>query len=88
MPYIKEEMRVRLDSKIDALGEALKAEDYDVGAINYSFSKILWAQFKLRPKYITVVFILGTLFAVALEFYRRWAGPYEDSKMKDNGDVR
>lgn len=32
--------------------------------------------------------VLGTLRAVELEFYRRYVGPYEDLKIKENGDLK
>jgi hypothetical protein len=31
--------------------------------------------------------IMGVLSCVAQEFYRRWAVPYEDQKIRENGDV-
>lgn len=38
-------------------------------------------------KYKHINDVLGVLGAVTAEFYRRVAAPYEDLKIRDNGDV-
>jgi len=39
------------------------------------------------PSYQTINDIIGALEGAKMEFYRRVVVPYEDKKIKDNGDV-
>lgn len=88
MPYIKEEYRIQFDVPIIRLQQAMYdiADEDEVfgGIMNYVITKLL------RPSelsYNRIMVVLGTLEAVKLEFYRRAAAPYEDTKRKENGDV-
>lgn len=40
-----------------------------------------------KVKYAHVNDVIGALEACKLEFYRRYAAPYEDTKILENGDV-
>jgi len=42
---------------------------------------------KTKGRYDDYNTIIGALEAAKLEFYRRAAAPYEDKKIKENGDV-
>lgn len=87
MPYIKKENRPNIDIRVDPLVEHLKSlpvEEQD-GALNYAITRILKSVYPMR--YFHLNRALGVLNAVTLEFYRRVAGPYEDTKIKENGDV-
>lgn len=91
MPYIPKGRRALLDRPIIRLQQAIddviadnEADDVANGVMNYVITKLL------RPSelsYNRIVAVLGTLEAVKLEFYRRLAAPYEDHKIKKNGDV-
>jgi len=87
MPYIKQNQRPNIDQLIDPLIEHLKSlplEDQD-GSLNYAITKILK---RLYPqKYFHYNRALGVLSAVREEFYRVVVGPYEDVKIKENGQV-
>lgn len=94
MPYIEQQQRKDLDPIIDDLARALmptKAEnDKDFvevgGKLNYSVSR-LCAQLVDKPSYAKIALITGVLENIKQEFYRRLAAPYEDYKIKVNGDV-
>jgi hypothetical protein len=40
-----------------------------------------------HKKYWVMAIVCGVLINVLLEYYRRWAAPYEDDKIAENGDV-
>lgn len=59
-------------------------EDQD-GSINYLVTKIIKQVYP--QKYFHMNRALGVLSAVSLELYRKVIGPYEDTKIEENGDV-
>jgi hypothetical protein len=78
MPYIKQQDR-----------ETLLYRDPDTpGELNYMISCL--AEYYCRVKgdsYQTFNDILGAFDGASREFYRRVVAPYEDKKIKENGDV-
>ena len=88
MPYIKREQRFGLDDKVDSLASHISSfsvEEQD-GMINYTITKLLK---KIYPrKYFHYNRAIGVLECVQQEFYRRQVSPYEDEKIKENGDVQ
>jgi hypothetical protein len=79
MPYITAEQRQKLDEG------ALPA---DAGELNYTLTKLIHRYLDAKgQRYATYNEIMGVLSCVAQEFYRRWATPYEDQKIRENGDV-
>nr|BAL53396.1 hypothetical conserved protein [uncultured crenarchaeote] len=87
MPYISREERKELDAEIDALLGKLRrapAERVD-GRLNYVISRLLNGVY--GPSYFNYNRALGVLSAVSHEFYRRKVAPYEDTKIKENGDI-
>ena len=59
-----------------------------VGELNYGITLLCINYLeKNGKKYATMNDILGALEGAKLEFYRRVASPYEDIKIKENGDV-
>ncbi|MCS7095923.1 MAG: hypothetical protein N3F10_02480 [Candidatus Bathyarchaeota archaeon] len=87
MPYIKKDERAELDKiadQISALMEKLPDKDRD-GCLNYLFTKTLKAIY--RPSYLNYERVMGLLECIQHEFYRRWIAPYEESKMREHGDV-
>ena len=87
MPYISQEDRKTYDEKLDALCEALEEEGYDEGHVTYMLYMIVARWFKHIPKYKSIARIRGVLLGTISEFDRRIAAPYEDEKIKENGDV-
>ena len=87
MPYIKKDQRPELDEILKPLIDKLKEiplEQQD-GSLNYSITRILK---KVYPvKYFHLNRALGVLTAVREEYYRVVIAPYEDVKIKENGEV-
>lgn len=80
MPYIKQELRDEIDTN--------QFVPNNGGELNYIFSKIAWEYFiEHGGSYTSINDVLGALEGAKLEFYRRVAVPYEDKKIKENGDV-
>lgn len=76
MPYIEKEKRE----------EAFKAEN--AGELNYLVTLLCKDYLKRKgQRYSILNEIVGVLECAKLEFYRRAAVPYEDSKIEENGDV-
>lgn len=89
MPYIDQSARTSLHNveNLDILvNELLKTENYE-GSLNYVISKILSGIVQKNCNYATINKLIGVLECAKLELYRRIAAPYEDSKIKTNGDV-
>lgn len=79
MPYVEQERR-----------RFKYAEQVGVtpGDLNYMFTKLITEYMSSRNlSYQVINDILGALEGAKLEFYRRVAVPYEQTKMEANGDV-
>lgn len=58
------------------------------GELNYELTSIINGYLLQHGmKYQTINDIIGALEGCKLEFYRRIAAPYEDTKITENGDV-
>ena len=87
MPYITQEERPQYDKVLKELTKLLKEkppESVD-GHLNYVVTKIIKEVYPLRYYHINKA--MGVLECIQHEFYRRVAAPYEDIKIKENGDV-
>lgn len=88
MPYIKKEKRPEIDRLVNPLIDhlsSLPVEEQD-GTLNYVITKIIK---NIYPqKYFHLNRALGVLSAITHEFYRRVIVPYEDTKIKESGDVK
>jgi len=61
---------------------------YNAGELNYLITQLCVQYMKSRGrKYAHINDVIGALEGAKLEFYRRYAAPYEDLKIKENGDV-
>lgn len=81
MPYIKPDRR----AVVDTLGDAQTP-----GELNYLLTQAAIDYFLSRPAgsgYQAINDVIGAFEGAKLEFYRRVAVPYEDAKIKENGDV-
>jgi hypothetical protein len=87
MPYIDRIGRSFWDPKLKELETYITDTDPDVGAMNYMITKMLLAWVKNKLRYVRICMVMGTLICVMFEFYRRIAAPYEETKIKENGDV-
>ncbi|MGH7911871.1 MAG: DUF6899 family protein [Candidatus Dormibacteraceae bacterium] len=87
MPYIKDELRPPLDERIEGLVAAIEAlpSDQRDGAFNYATTRALRRLYPLS--YYNLNRAMGVLSCIQSELYRRVVGPYEDTKIRENGDV-
>lgn len=84
MPYIKQEDRAGFDSVLQHLQVPKTA-----GELNYVFTWILIQYLRTNGKnYQHINDVIGALEGAKMEAYRRLAGPYEDQKIAENGDVQ
>lgn len=84
MPYIDKELRDPIDDHVE---EAIMNIETD-GDMNYAITKLLMLYADKRGfNYETVNRIMGILNCVQHEYYRRFASPYEDTKIRENGDI-
>ena len=93
MPYIKQEDRIQYDDFIDDLAIALETKNNDIlsGHLNYVLFRLagLLAQgTSSNPgNYARLAVVRSALNEARDEFHRRIMIPYEDKKIKENGDV-
>ena len=79
MPYITREQRENIKEN--------NTPPENAGELNYVITLLIRNYFYKKPSYQSVNDIVGALEGAKLEFYRRVAAPYEDNKIKLNGDV-
>jgi Zn-dependent M28 family amino/carboxypeptidase len=83
MPYIKQEDRSKFEILI---ADAQMIEN--CGELNYVISKICLQYLKTKGmKYQNINDIMGALYGVQHELYRRVYANYEDQKVIENGDI-
>lgn len=77
MPYLKWEDRLDYDEYPETPGQ-----------LNYAIHGEITEYLRVAGiNYETLNTVLGVLEAVKQEFYRRKVTPYEDNKIKENGDI-
>lgn len=80
MPYVTEHTRTNLQ-----LGFV---HPHTAGELNYKLTLQLLNYIEYNNlSYQTINDVIGALEGAKLEFYRRVAVPYENRKIKENGDV-
>lgn len=79
MPYITMQRRQELTDP--------EKWPQNAGELNYLFTLLCKGYFIRKGDYQAINDVLGALEACKLEFYRRVVVPYEDQKIKENGDV-
>lgn len=86
MPYIRQSNRHLIDEGRGGLQNF--AQDMSAGDLNYAISQLVAGFIDGQGlQYEAINSAIGVLECAKLELYRRIAGPYEDKKMKENGDV-
>lgn len=79
MPYVKQNIRKLLEAGVPPS---------NAGELNYTVTKTVLRYYQeIEGGYQAINDVLGALEGAKLEFYRRVAAPYEDTKIKENGDV-
>jgi hypothetical protein len=87
MPYIRDDNQRRriLDPTV---GVSVPRRAQNVGELNFQISRLLDDYVQRKGlSYETLNAVRGVLGCATDEFYRRVAAPYEDRKIKENGDV-
>ena len=83
-PYIKQENRYKMEDRIRRLAERIETE----GELNFAITKLCHLMMKKwGGRYKDHNAAAGVLIMVLLEFFRRKTGPYEDTKIAENGDI-
>jgi len=87
MPYIGKSKRPAIDALLNPLIEHLESQEMEEidGELNYVISRLLKGVYP--PKYFNYNRAMGVLESVKHEFYRRHVAPYEEAKIKENGDI-
>lgn len=87
MPYIGSKSKLVIDHQLDVLLELVPK--LSEGELNYVITKIVDHHLARgdRINYRRVNAVIGVLECAKLELYRRIAGPYEDIKKDEHGDV-
>lgn len=87
MPYLPERDKEHYRRLLEPLLKNLESESpqYTAGVFNFIITSI--ALKITTRRYWSVALTVGTILCAILEFYRRFAAPYEDEKIKENGDV-
>jgi len=81
-PYIKLGDRPELDAIIMQFPQMEEPElDYVITRLAIRFAK------EHDFRFVTLNKVWGVMTGAAAEFYRRLIGPYENRKVKENGDV-
>lgn len=89
MPYIDKKVRKEVDSEIRKIVSKLHKhpeEKWD-GILNYVFFKMLLESFG-KVRYLDYERMIGILECCKLELYRKRVGPFEDTKIKEHGDIK
>ncbi|MBU1178775.1 hypothetical protein KKB69_00305 [Patescibacteria group bacterium] len=90
MPYLEQKDRKNFDPCFEKTLDYLTKLDIGAlaGHLNYMVFKTVkvWIG-KNGKKYYIFAAIIGTMMCCILEVYRRLIAPYEDKKIKENGDV-
>lgn len=92
MPYIKEHRKERIVEKTmgnDGFNRLISTLDIETaGELNYAITEMIKIYFKNNGgNYQAINDIVGALEGAKAEFQRRVVAPYEDEKIKENGDV-
>jgi len=87
MPYITEPKRLQFKPIVKSFEQNVN-KSATAGDLNYLVTKLILRYLEVHElSYATINDIRGSLENAASEFYRRIAAPYEDVKIKQNGDV-
>lgn len=84
MPYISQQRRAQLGTAMEY--SAIDTID-SPGELNYLITMFVKDYLGDKPNYERFNAAIGALESAKLELYRRLISPYEDRKIKENGDV-
>ena len=82
MPYIP------IEDQCDLIGDFPKRTPDTAGELTFFLTYTINGYIRKHgKKFLTCCIIMGALICTMFEFYRRVVAPYEDTKIKENGDV-
>ena len=90
MPYVKQSYRGVYAKGIKSIREAFAGVGAGDGELNYVLTSVAlaWLDYHQPPHgYAMLSGVVKALECAKLEFYRRRMAPYEDEKIKENGDI-
>lgn len=89
MPYIGQDRREDLLSlTIPKLGDAEVNTSMTPGELNFLLTEVALEYVRSKGlNYTAINDVMGAFASAQAEFYRRVAVPYEDAKIRENGDV-
>lgn len=89
MPYTKKADRDRFSATLDPLlQEIVEGPSMTAGDLNYLITKLCHGYLTRKGEnYATHNEVMGVLTCASSEYYARRVRPYEDKKIKENGDV-
>ena len=91
MPYIKKEQRNIFESDIARLVNNLSAQGWGIskeGCLNYIISSLLARSLREEEmSYAKLNAVMGILESCKAEIYRRVVAPYEEIKLRENGEI-
>ena len=82
MPYIKKEDRIKMNKIVNLMEELEVSANGDLNYILFAFCK-----YNIKPSYNNFKNFCGELRQCATEIERVLLAPYEDEKIKENGNV-
>lgn len=88
MPYIKQEDRDKIMIRSD-YGTGIRISKIDTaGELQYAMAEMFKSYMERKGlSYQNCNDVMGALAGAQMEYYRRTVTPYEEEKIKENGDV-
>ena len=84
MPYINAERRKIFDSQLKKCAENIESE----GELNYCLYRLACLLIdRTGESYAKLAMCSSAMEHAKMEWYRRRLAPYEDEKIKENGDI-
>jgi hypothetical protein len=88
MPYITRDDKLIFDKPLSELLDVVLDRGLSNGELNYLITQLGLMYLDRHGKsYNTISDVVKAMECAKLEFYRRVAAPYEDNKIRENGDV-
>ena len=84
MPYIKKHRKLGIEQQLEQVGPSLEVK----GELTYAIFKLGIEYMKYHAEnYQNLSDCISAMNDSAAEFRRRFLNPYEDKKIKENGDI-
>ena len=88
MPYIGRKERGQYQEILNELSKIIPQDRMSrPGHMNYLVSLLIEKVYGSSMRYADHNEVIGVLNSICLEFYRRKTAPYEDIKIKEEGDL-